>query len=272
MKLQILIPQYKEDETVIRPLLDSIALQQGVDLNEVGVIICNDGSDTLLNLEWLISYPYQVLYIRHDHGGLSRTRNECLDYATAEYVMFCDADDMFYDLCALHRVFMELNGCDALASAFIEEVRIGGKSVYVTHKRDGTFVHGKIYRRQFLLDNELRFCDRLTVHEDGYFNQLACLTAEDLRYIESPFYVWRWNPNSITRSSPTWMMETYCDMIDGNDALVDELQRRGLDPTNYVKWMLEDAEKNHDKLTDEAKARMEEYETKHKEVIHEIPR
>ena len=31
MKLQILIPQYKETEEVIKPLLDSIEIQQNID-------------------------------------------------------------------------------------------------------------------------------------------------------------------------------------------------------------------------------------------------
>ena len=50
MKLQILIPQYKETEDIIKPLLDSIAIQQNVDLiHDVGVIIVNDGSDVILS-------------------------------------------------------------------------------------------------------------------------------------------------------------------------------------------------------------------------------
>ena len=55
-KLQILIPQYKETEEVIKPLLDSISIQQSVDLkNEVGVIIVNDGTDVHLSKEFLDS-------------------------------------------------------------------------------------------------------------------------------------------------------------------------------------------------------------------------
>ena len=49
-KLQILIPQYNETDEVIKPLLDSIEIQQSVDLkNDVGVIIVNDGSDVKLS-------------------------------------------------------------------------------------------------------------------------------------------------------------------------------------------------------------------------------
>ena len=48
-KLQILIPQYKETKAVIKPLLDSIAVQQRIDLkNDISVIIVSDGGETLL--------------------------------------------------------------------------------------------------------------------------------------------------------------------------------------------------------------------------------
>ena len=39
MKLQILVPQYKETDEMVKPLLDSIAIQQAVDFNEIGIII-----------------------------------------------------------------------------------------------------------------------------------------------------------------------------------------------------------------------------------------
>ena len=42
-KLQILVPQYKETEDIIKPLLDSIEVQQNIDLsNDIGVIIDED--------------------------------------------------------------------------------------------------------------------------------------------------------------------------------------------------------------------------------------
>jgi len=52
-KLQILIPQYNEDENMIKPLLDSIAIQQDIDFNDIEVFIGNDGSDTKLSTEFL---------------------------------------------------------------------------------------------------------------------------------------------------------------------------------------------------------------------------
>ena len=60
MKLQILVPQYKETDDIIKPLLDSIEVQQNVDLkNEVGVIIVNDGTDVHLSEELLSRYTFR---------------------------------------------------------------------------------------------------------------------------------------------------------------------------------------------------------------------
>ena len=127
MKLQILVPQYKETDEIIKPLLDSIAIQQNVDFNEIGVIIVNDGSDVHLTDELLNSYPFKIEYYLEEHRGVSGTRNSCLDHAEADYVMFCDADDMFYNACGLWIIFRETEidkGFDSLVSVFIEESRL----------------------------------------------------------------------------------------------------------------------------------------------------
>ena len=178
MKLQILVPQYDETDEVIKPLLDSLALQQNIDFKkELGVIICNDGSNTLLTDKFLKSYPFPIEYHKEPHRGVSGTRNACFNYATADYVMFCDADDMFYNSCGLWIVFREMKTgeFDSLVSCFIEETRMPNTNeiVYVNHDMDSTFVHGKIHRRQYLLDKNIRWNQNLTIHEDSFFNILC---------------------------------------------------------------------------------------------------
>ncbi len=231
MKLQILIPQYKETDEVVKPLLDSIALQQNVPFGEIGVILCNDGSDVFLSEELLGRYPFAVEYHREPHRGVSGTRNACLDYAAADYVMFCDADDMFYNACGLWILFQEMKvGFDSLVSVFIEETRLPetGEITYVSHEQDSTFVHGKVHRRQYLLDNRIRWNDALTVHEDSYFNILCQNLSVNVKYCQTPFYLWRWRDESVCRHDPKYILKTYRNMIDSNDALVGEFLKRGL--------------------------------------------
>lgn len=232
MKLQILVPQYKETEEVVRPLLDSIEIQQNVNLKEdVGVVIVNDGSDIFLSDEFLNRYSYAIKYIKAPHGGVSATRNRALDAATAEYVMFCDADDMFYNACGLYILFREMTGegFDALVSVFIEESRIGEekKPEYINHPIDQTFVHGKCYRRQYLVDNNIRWNNDLTIHEDSYFNCLAIRSTDTVKFCPSPFYLWKWRDDSVCRHDPKYILKTYINMIDSNTALVKAFITRG---------------------------------------------
>ena len=230
-KLQILIPQYKETEDIIKPLLDSIEIQQNVDLkNDIGVIIVNDGTNVHLSQDFLDRYTYSIEYYLNEHKGVSATRNACLDYATAEYVMFCDADDMFYNACGLYIVFREFEngGFDSLVSAFIEESRDPRTKdpIYINHDMDSTFVHGKIHRRKFLLENEIRWNDNLTIHEDSYFNCLCQRLAKDLKYSQTPFYLWRWRDASVCRHDPKYILKTYNNMLDSNDALIEQFLKR----------------------------------------------
>lgn len=230
MKLQILIPQYNETFQVIKPLLDSIEIQQNVNLkNEVGVIIVNDGSDTILSCEQFEQYSFPIEYYINDHRGVSAARNACLDYATADYVMFCDADDMFYNACGLYIIFREFEeGFDTLVSAFIEESRVieTKEPIYINHDMDSTFVHGKVHRRQFLIDNNIRWDESLTIHEDSYFNCLCQKIASSIKYCPTPFYLWRWRDDSVCRNDFKYILKTYNNMLDSNTALVNELLRR----------------------------------------------
>lgn len=248
MKLQILIPQYQETDEVIKPLLDSIEIQQNVDLErDVGVVIVNDGTDVRLSDELLNSYTYPIEYHLAEHGGVSATRNKCLDYATADYVMFCDADDLFYNACGLYIVFREIGmgGFDSLVSAFIEESRdpVTKEPVYINHDIDTTFVHGKVHRRQYLLDKGIRWNDALTIHEDSYFNCLCQRLAGELKYSQTSFYLWRWRDDSVCRHDPKYILKTYNNMLDSNTALVNEFVKRGRtqDAQYYATAMIYDA-------------------------------
>lgn len=286
MKLQALIPQYKETDTTIKPLLDSIALQQNVDFNEIGVVICNDGSGVFLSEEFLSSYPFSVEYHKEPHKGVSSTRNACLYYANADYVMFCDADDLFCDACGLYIIFREIDnngGFDTLVSAFREETRTpDGEIAYVNHDMDQTFVHGKVHRREYLIKNQIMFNPKLTIHEDSYFNILAQSLTDKAKYCPVPFYLWKWRDESVCRHDKDYILKTYNNMLDSNDALVDEFVKR-IKPEKanfYVGFMVFDAyytmnkpewlDKTHADYREAVNRRFREYMIKHRSQFDQL--
>lgn len=231
MKLQILVPQYDETDNDIKNLLDSIEIQQNVDLkNDVGVIITNDGSDVILSEDLLNSYTFKVEYYKNEHKGVSATRNYCLDKAEAEYVMFCDADDMFYNACGLWIIFREIDngGFDSLVSVFLEETRHPEtkEPIYINREMDSTFVHGKVHRRQYLIDEDIRWDENLTIHEDSYFNIQCQKYSTNVKYCQSPFYLWKWRDNSVCRHDPKYILKTFNNMLDSSDACVHQFLKR----------------------------------------------
>lgn len=232
MRLQFLVPHYKESADIISPLLDSISIQQNVDFSEIGVVIAYDGDEAtpLPQEEWSAKYPFYIEHIHCEHNGVSATRNSALDASVADYVMFCDADDMFCHVCGLYIIFKEMDiGFDTLTSCFIEETRHPEtkEPIYVNRDMDSTFVHGKVHRRDYLIEQNIRFNPNLTIHEDSYFNILAQNLTEQAKYSPTPFYLWKWRDESVCRHDPDYILKTYSNMLDSNDSLVKEFVKRG---------------------------------------------
>ncbi len=295
-RLDFLVPMYDEGEEVVKPLLDSIALQAGVDLSQVGVIICCDGGKAKVSKRLRDSYPFEVEFHRMPHRGVSATRNACLDKSGAEYVMWCDADDRMLDARGLFIIFREMDappapqdvasygatgtGFDYLVSVFCEESKTPeGELTYLNHDMDFTFVHGKVCRRQWLIDNKVRFCDRLTVHEDSYMQLLCREVAKPWRvkYCPMPWYLWCWRDASVCRHDPDYILKTFPNMIESCDALIDEFVRRMMPDkanahtaslvweTYYMLNKPEWVEKTHEDYRDITERRFAEFFRKHRE-------
>lgn len=288
-KLDILVPMYNEDETVVKSLLDSLAVQQNVDLvNDVGVIICCDGGTATIPEEFKANYPFTIEYYMCEHKGVSATRNACLDHSTAEYVMFCDCDDMFCNVCGLWMMFREMNtenGFDTMVSVFMEETRNPETKevMYINHDMDSTFVHGKIHRRQYLIDKDIRWNEKLTIHEDSYFNILAQNLTTNAKFCPMPFYLWKWRDESVCRHDPKYILKTYNNMLDSNDALIDEFLSRAVSDKAmfYTVFMIFDAyytmnkpdwiDQENQEYRKKTEKRFATYFRKHEDMWNNIP-
>lgn len=185
-----------------------------------------------------MNYSFKIKYEICEHRGVSATRNTLLDLATAEYVMFCDCDDMFFSANGIWTIFNEIEAShfDTFASAFVEQIkRDDGTFAFIERgkdKADGidtTFVHGKVHRLEFLRENDIRWNDTLTVHEDSYFNCLVRSVAGKVRYCPTAFYMWRWRDDSVCRNDKQYLLKTYPEMIKSIDCLAEELISRGIE-------------------------------------------
>jgi len=73
--LDIIIPQYKESEEMIKPLLTSIENQVGVKNTAFQVTIVNDHTDHKLSEAFLKSFNYPIQYLETpENGGAGMAR------------------------------------------------------------------------------------------------------------------------------------------------------------------------------------------------------
>ena len=225
-KIQFLVPQYKENEETISFLLDSIESQLHMDKKDMGVIICSDGGEYILDEKIFTKYSYDIQYVICEHRGVSATRNSALLLSDAEYVMFCDADDGFVSNIGVYSLVKSLDlnpKSEMLSSKIFIEDRVEGRPEFIIGEHNNTFVHGKIFRREFLISNELYFDERLMIHEDSYFCNIVNFFAKNKVYNDNAFYCWRKNPNSVSNQE-YYFVKTMWRLLLTNNSLVNSMK------------------------------------------------
>ena len=222
-RIQFLVPQYKENEETISFLLDSIETQLHIDKKDMGVIICSDGGEYILDQKFLDKYSYDIEYVVCEHRGVSATRNSALILSDAEYVMFCDADDGFVSNIGVYSLIRSLDlnpKSEMLSSKIFIEDNVNGCPEFIIGDHNNTFVHGKVFRRDFLISHELFFDERLKIHEDSYFCNIINFYAKNKSYNNNAFYCWRKNPNSVSNQE-YYFVKTMWRLLLTNNSLVN---------------------------------------------------
>jgi glycosyltransferase involved in cell wall biosynthesis len=155
--------------------------------------------------------------------GCGQSRQYGIDRCEREYLTFLDADDVFASPRALEvlRSRAEATKADIVSSTFIEEV---GPETYITHQNDRTWMHGKLYRTEFLRYHNIRFNDSRS-NEDSAFNTMCYALCETQAHVDFGTYLWQNNAASLTRAGD-WLGDTVPVFIGNAEYAVRELEKR----------------------------------------------
>lgn len=102
--LDIIVTHYDEPWETGAKFFQMLDIQRKVDFQQIRVILVNDGEEHSLPSEYFEGRPYRVTQISIPHAGISAARNAGIEKATAEWICFCDFDDMFADVYSLWSV------------------------------------------------------------------------------------------------------------------------------------------------------------------------
>ena len=197
--LEIGVPVYKARDTLPKAL-DSLVAQ-----TKDNFIVClsidADGEDYS---DIIKEYKHRGLKIRvinaEENGGPGIARQRVLDTTQCDYIMYMDADDMLMPRAVeLLYIQAKIQNLDIVRSTFVREERKGGDRYITKDVNTITWFHGKIYRVGYLKEINLSFLPGLRTDEDAYFNFVAWNCTKNRGELNEMTYIWRDNPNSITR-------------------------------------------------------------------------
>lgn len=218
-RISFILPFYGV-EKFIWQCLESI-YHQDIPESEYEVICINDCTPDQSE-KIVLSYQKQhanLTLIRHDvNKKLGAARNTGLCAAKGQYVWFIDTDDYIQENCLGEVLsYCETDNLDMLHFAIINnkgevsrelvstDVITGVQEEIVSKEQcciEVTFPWNRVYRRQFLLDNNLFFND--LYGGDVVQTILAINAAQRVRNVNKFYYIYRIdNTSSDTHSAPT---------------------------------------------------------------------
>lgn len=195
--LDIIIPAYNAHDTIIETLA-SIAYQKN--FFDVHVYIINDCSNKDYSdiVKFYKNFIDVKEFILTENRGPGYARQYGLENSKSDYIVFIDSDDVFAspDSLQILKDIVVSTDSDVLVSDFVEE----RDDMFFLKQDDRIWLHGKIYKRKFLEENNIRFNNTRT-NEDNGFNSLIFLCNSKISYLPVKTYIWKNYKNSITRKN-----------------------------------------------------------------------
>ena len=241
--LDIIVAHYNEPWATGRKFFDMLGCQRGINFGSIHVILVHDGTEAYRQ-SLFSRYPYQVTQYAIPHGGVSKARNYGLSKATTEWIQFCDFDDMYAHAYALKQVMSVMDqDADYMWTPFMAEHIRDGETVVKTYENENMiFVHGKYFRRRWLIENGIFFPEGIHYSEDSAFCAIVNELAHRRGKIKTDFptYIWCWRKDSVS-VNPENDEQNMTGFIERNFWVVEEFKRRGIPHQLMVGRMFCDA-------------------------------
>lgn len=221
----IIIPVFNVNLDYFEVCMNSILKQSFGDFE---VIIVDDGSnkDCAYRYDYYAKVDNRVKVIHQANQGVSVARNRGIEAATAEWIMFADADDWLeINACEILNSYLCNISCDILLFSATKEYAekqekinygLEHEKIYKTSEIDiremlylrtmGTkssvlgnlyYSWDKVYNRNFLLDNHLQYPAGISKSEDKVFILRCLQKLSSLLFVDTALYHYRINEASV---------------------------------------------------------------------------
>ena len=212
LSLSIIVPIYNV-EKYVHSCLESI-FRQDMEDETFEVILVNDGTPdkSMEMISDILEAHHNIMIIEQQNQGLSLARNNGMQKATGEYLIFVDSDDMLIDNCLSPLLKKAIESkVDLLVADYCEIdkngicysnqhidpavimnaiEKTGEESFLKDLSPYDCHVWHSIYRRKFILDNKIKFTPDI-IYEDITFTHECYIKAKKCLKLNCPMYLYR---------------------------------------------------------------------------------
>lgn len=239
-RFSIIISAYNI-EKYIKRAIDSVLEQT---FTNYELIVVNDCSKDE-TLEKIQEYddPRLIIINNEKNRGLGAVRNIGIEKATGEYVVHLDGDDTLFENTTLEKID-KLIGTDKPDIIYLGFKDVGGyNKIHLSTAENSTkkarltcdinfSVPSKCWRREFLLENNIKFMENI-YYEDMVYSTHATILAKDYKYGDFPTFKYYRNRAGSIMSTPS--MRRCSDMYRMLAYLMDLYE---ITPDEYKPYLL----------------------------------
>lgn len=215
--IDIIIPIYNAKKTLPYTLM-SICMQTIKD--KVNVLLVDDSSkEEYGEIIKKYSKEIKIKIVRLEkNSGPGIARQYGMEHSRSKYICFMDSDDLFNTQDSLELLYNEIEkGNDLVYSSVYHEDQ---DKVY----QPLGDLHGKIYRRNFIIKNKIHF-NETRYHEDNAFNNLVIVHGAKMSFINHITYDYLNNRESTTKKELEKGFDRLEIYIDNMEYVVKEAEK-----------------------------------------------
>lgn len=234
-KVSVIIPVYNV-EPFLSKCIESVINQS---YEKIEIILVDDGS---IDNSGRICDEYsnkdsRIKVIHKQNGGVSETRNVGIEAATGKYVCFIDADDYVMNDYVSHLLELVTKNKSeiGITTGFFSDFNLKQNqsnfeiwdaekaTVMILCYRTLIGANSKIFNRNFLINNNIKFSTELTIGEGFNFNTAAFQRASKIAVSHRKIYFYRKdNPTSVTTiyNDKKWQNGIYALEKINNDFII----------------------------------------------------
>jgi glycosyltransferase involved in cell wall biosynthesis len=223
--VSIIVPVYNSSQ-FLHKCIQSILNQS---YKNIEIILVNDGSidDSAYICDEYAESDDRVVVIHKSNSGLVSARKTGLGASTGEYILYIDGDDWIESgliKCYLENIIKydadvvvssHMVNLEGRADEFKNTLPVGiynkdrlVKEVYPNMMYTGKFSQfgifsyswGKLYKRQIILENQLRIREDITIGEDALCVYPTLLDANKIIILDQPYYHYRQRADSLIKT------------------------------------------------------------------------